>query len=422
MRFNKGELSEIEIPNVWREKLGDKEQNTRSYQNAAVTSVTEVLIPTDSGPLVIPERSLTASIFVRPKRRNMFPFGSNDPFSDDNFGIFRRFNRTINRRFVAPPLEVNVKSLPQPPIAHKGYIPVGTLKVSSEIDSDSLNDGDNATIKVTLEGTANLRPIKLPKPENSHRFKIYEDKANITTEVRGNKVYYTKTFILAAVPLSSGELELPIYSFIYFDPLNEEYRFAKTSRESIDAKTSSTNNQLEVSGNLNQKIDPKNVKNDIVRIGEDLLPQHEGSSAFSTARNIPSRVFYSLIVFIPFLSFALKKYFNRGKDNKSLLRRKNALTLALSRLDQPCSPAELRSCIVDFLSDLLDTQTNSLSDKELIELVNNKFSDSTIADELNKTLSSLQGALYSGNADTKIDNNFSSNCGSLLTLMDKNYD
>lgn len=124
------------------------------------------------------------------------------------------------------PLQLEVFPLPAEPEGFNGA--VGNFTISASIDRRKLKEGEPLTVKVDIAGLGNVKMIRPPLYEESESFKGYEPKDSFDITTMNNLISGTKTFEFLFVPLKSGDLKVPVFSMIFFDPESESYNTIDT--------------------------------------------------------------------------------------------------------------------------------------------------------------------------------------------------
>jgi len=177
--LQKAELEEFEPQGVWRERYGQDEKKVRTTQNLSIHSFSESWFPIQAGELDVPTRVLHAEVreFQR-KKRPSFGFGSNlsEQFLGNLLPYLNQF-KSVEKFIKAPAFKMQVKPLPPPPSGLSGFIPVGQIKVTSSLNSESTNVGEPVTLTIQVSGDANLRPLEIKDPPNLDKseLKRYDD-------------------------------------------------------------------------------------------------------------------------------------------------------------------------------------------------------------------------------------------------------
>lgn len=126
-----------------------------------------------------------------------------------------------------PILSVTVQPLPQP--APSGFQNlVGQVLASVRAEPDRLPVGDTLTVRLRLEGTADLRNAEPPRLQIPN-VRVGLPRDELKTEERDGRLWFRRTFEWRLVPLQAGTLTIPAFSFPYFDPQVRRYRTATTN-------------------------------------------------------------------------------------------------------------------------------------------------------------------------------------------------
>src|SRR5262249_22325842 len=85
------------------------------------------------------------------------------------------------------------------------------------------------TLRLVLTGQGNLRNLKLRRLAKVEGLKIYEPKIVDRVDA-GNIVQGTKTYEYLVVPQRGGEVWIPSFELVYFDPYEKKYETARSER------------------------------------------------------------------------------------------------------------------------------------------------------------------------------------------------
>ncbi len=402
-RFQGGNLEDFELTNFWRERITTERPVTRRAGSTTIHSFVEVLIPSKAGEITIPKRTLNAQLVVGTRgRRGRYP--NNSLFTD----LFPPIRRAREFRLTAEALQLKVKSLPAPPKTEQKYIPVGTLQMSSQIDSRELRLGESVLYTLELSGTANLRPLDIPE-EETKRYKRYDEEAVLTTKINRDKLEFTKTFRMALIPTAAGDFELPQFRILYFDPGLKEYQWLETPKKVIRVLPSEKEN-LNVAGvtpDAAVELEKQNSKQkqDIEVLSLDLRPQKRVDEVARGQVRINAWLTIALLVLAPLLGigwyYVLRRKMAFEADSQSR-RFEGALARALQMLRSPdthsSSLDSFRSCLFRYLNERLALQAETLTPIELEQ----RLMDLDIEEEAVRGISSfakvLDDAVYSGAA------------------------
>ena len=172
------------------------------------TDIKKMLFPTRDGFLSIGSSSISAVL---------------DPFA-----------RPVT--LTTEPIELEVLSLPMEPEGFSGI--VGNFTITAKVDNPKGKEGEPVIVKVDIAGAGNIKAITPPVYEESEFFRGYEPKDSMDISTFNDMISGTKSFEFLFVPLKGGDLNLPVFSFTYFDPAEEKFRTVKTKEISVSVKAS----------------------------------------------------------------------------------------------------------------------------------------------------------------------------------------
>ncbi len=407
-RLYNAAVSEPSFPGFWHEPFEKNDETHRTYgqQSSTIYTIRAALFAFDTGELRIPGRILTAELPVQRKRTRL-----PDPWRD-GWGGFFDFDldtglQLTKRKFTANDLTVEVKQLPENPLKSSGYVPVGKVQIASALDKSTVTQGSSVTLTVELYGDANLRPYELPPlgEADKKNFRVYLDKPDLKTFYEGTTVKFKKRFSMALVPLKAGELPLPVFTVVTFDPQAQEYRALQTSTRSVSVLPDKLADQLVVSRGVDTPTTlerPEEEKDTVVLLGEDLLPQHVGPELYRRAPRINTLTFFFLLFLLPLVSLLLR--FIAGHHlqlrlNPHLLAERSALIRASSSLDGLTDGADLTpimGVITRYLGERFRRHGESLTSIEAATLVSEKTNDSGLGDRTRELLAKLERYRYGG--------------------------
>jgi hypothetical protein len=134
---------------------------------------------------------------------------------------------TMKRK--SPSVKITVKPLPsesQPPGFEASN--VGDFRMHAEMPSTRVSLGQPVPLKVTLEGTGNLRSVQLPRPALPPGLKTYDPTLKEEPKVSGTKWGGSKTLEWLVIPERTGTFEIPALEFAHFSPVKGTYEVART--------------------------------------------------------------------------------------------------------------------------------------------------------------------------------------------------
>ena len=293
--------------------------NGREYQVGEISR--KVLIPQKSGKIVIDP--CTVEFVVKRRVR------SSGGFFDDIFGDVQVSRQSVR----APQVTVNVKPLPDgKPVGFSGG--VGQFKFSVDVTPLQTKVDNSVQVRVSVEGTGNLKLLSLPKPQFHQDFDTFDptSKNNISENANGFSGKRTDEYLI--IPRRDGKFEIPQLQFSYFDP--QQGKYVKLTQgpftidvEKSDGSQSSQSGAISFNGSGPEKV---------TYTGSDLRYLHRSGSL--SARNdffVLSPLFWVLVVLpvaaliVLFFVFRQKAYDNA---NVSLVKSRKANKQARRRLKQ----------------------------------------------------------------------------------------
>jgi len=130
------------------------------------------------------------------------------------------------------PIKVKVRPLPQP--APEGFQNlVGSVYASVEVLPDTVGVGETLTMKLRVEGAANLRNLEQPPNLSLPNAVIALPRSKLTAAEREGKLWFIREFTWRIVPQKEGQLTIPPFRIPYFDPKEQRYKFASTKPISV---------------------------------------------------------------------------------------------------------------------------------------------------------------------------------------------
>ena len=266
------------------------------------------------------------------------------------------------------PLSIDVKPLPKgAPSNFTGG--VGEFKVTQELSSKEVKQGEMITLTRVISGHGNLHLVGFPELNIPKGMELYGDpevKEQLSFGSEGAKGKITHTYHLKT--LESGDFQLPPFSLAYFDPEKEQY-----------IQTKSTMEDLSITG------DPSMAKSDNIQTSE------EGEESFHRAnRNemntqgeslFPNWIWVLLTTIFAFISFKLfrdrrKQKSTEPKTFEDTLQTNskvestpvfspeihlNNARMALNRNDNSSFYAHTEKAVITALSDFLKKPDTSRS-------------------------------------------------------------
>lgn len=291
--------------------------NGRNY-NAAVVKQT-YLYPQRSGKITIESGKFDLFIRMRTQKQTR-------SFFDDFFDSYQ----DVKKEITSPPVTIDVKPLPSgKPASFSGA--VGNYTMNSTINSNHVKTNEAVTVKVTINGSGNIKLLKNPEVVFPNDFEVYDPKPdnNIKTTTAGTSG--TKTIEYMAIPRYGGDFEIPAVQFSYFDPKAGAYKTLSSEPFKLHVeKGEGGEGSSPVISSFSQQESVKYLGQDIryIKVSKPHFVSNQeiffGSFTY---------VFVYIIIAILFIAFFII-YRKQVKENANLalVRTKKANKIAIKRL------------------------------------------------------------------------------------------
>jgi hypothetical protein len=129
---------------------------------------------------------------------------------------------------VSNALKLKVKPLPPGAPAGIANANVGSWQLSVDATPTRVELGQPITVKVTLEGTGNVKNVTPPKLTTPSALKVYDPTTTDRLTPNKNRIQGWRTQEYLVMPQRTGTFTLPALEFPYFDPRRREYDVART--------------------------------------------------------------------------------------------------------------------------------------------------------------------------------------------------
>ncbi|GAB5464887.1 MAG: BatD family protein [Candidatus Kapaibacteriales bacterium] len=347
-----------------------------------------VLIPNRTGTLYIEPYDFKATVRLNTGgRRSIF---------DDFFsrGSYRDFEYSLS----SPRVAVDVKALPEgAPESFAGA--VGDVKMEAFFDKTETPAGEPITLKVSLNGTGNLKLLSPPELDFPPAFEVYDPKTadNVSVTTSGSKGDIRFEYLL--IPRSEGRYNIGPLEYSYFDLETKEYK-TLSSEEFVITVSEGDGSSEVVSSSGGKRVELLNK--DIRYI------KTESGSAANPPVGFFGSFLHILLSMIPlvgliFLIFAKKKRKEEDKDELGTKQRaaskmaKKRLTQAQAKLKQQDIDGfyiEILKALWGYLSDKLAVPISDLTLSNASERLRTKGANDNQIAELQKLVSKAEEARY----------------------------
>ena len=385
--------------------------NGRNYNTAVIYQT--LLYPQRAGEVKIEPASFEAVLRVqnRANVRSLF---------EEFYGSYTNVTKTLN----APGTTIHVSSLPsgKPAGFSSG---VGQFSIQSSISSQDITTNDAVTIRLTIQGTGNMKLVKTPAVDWPEGFEVYDPKVQNNFKSTTAGVSGTKSIEYLAIARAAGDYTIPPISFSYYDTQADEYRVLQTPEYTVHvARDAADQSQQTV---VNTFVD----KEDIRQLGTDIRYIH--TTALPAVREPLLSGFtglWWLLYLVPTLLAALlfvvfRKRIRENAD-ESRVRYKKAGKVAQKRLKKAkklmsesnaAFYEEIERAAWTYLSDRLSIPTAELNKDNIAEILRAKGTAEALIQQVRDVLSTAEFARYAPSAAGSMQDLYS-NTESLINALE----
>lgn len=358
-----------------------------------------VLLPQTIGPVKVPSATLDLGIAVRQKVKS-----SGDPMEDFINQIAGGNLVYLDKHLVSAPQTIQVEELPKPtPDGFTGA--VGKYSISAEISPKVPKTGESMTVKVTIQGSGNLKLLPNPKLKLPESFDVFDPKAETSIKVTPSGASGRKVIEYYAVPNEVGKATIPSLDLVYFDTETKTYRTASTQPITFNVEKGSGNANLSGSGRMTGK--------ELARIKN--LKGSRSSLLGSDFAFGP--LYWSLLILMAisgYILFVLTKSRRNMLADVEGLKFRKAAKVAKKRLskaehlinnpDKKLFYDEMLDAIWGYFSDKLRLSLGDLTRENIAGRLTSYGYDSNITDEVTELLDQLDFAIYAPSSSDKLSN------------------
>jgi hypothetical protein len=333
--FNQPLLNLPAFSGFWTEALAPNRvyEQTAAGRLYRVTEVRQALFPTAAGPVTLEPATLTIP------------------------GDF--FSRDVVLE--SQPIEVNVQPLPAgAPEDFEGA--VGQFEISAWVEPAETRVNEPITLFVRIQGAGNLNA--LPDPTAGAEsllsdWRVYDPQITTNVTQEGDEIKGEKLFERLLVPRRDGQLDLPSFGMVYFDPETGTYERAATEPLTVQVAPGE--------GDSSGPFPNAGGKQDVVVLGSDIRHIKAAPPALATRRpQLLGRPLYWLGWILPLLAVAGVWAWDRHRHRlssdvaRAAIRSQRARRLARKRLaqarqqarqDQDAAYAAVARALTDYLGD-----------------------------------------------------------------------
>ncbi len=309
-------MEEFDLPR--QPRIQNEVINGITYQVATLRKI--ALFPTKPGELTIEPLSVAVEAVLkrRSSRRSIF-----DSFFDDPFG------RTVQKVLNTKPVKIRVKPFPAAgrPASFGGA--VGKYRLKVNIDKEQVKANDAVSVKLTLNGTGNIKLLKPPKLKTPVDMEVYDPKEKTKIKRENNIIAGTKTVEYILVPRMEGEYLIEPVRFAYFDPQTKKYRtlVSKALKITVSPGVVVPGGMVSGSGLSKQEV---------ALLGEDIRYIKETAEYYTSGALLYHNVWYFIAYLLPLFGIAFALWYSkqneRLRSDVGLARRRKAGKIAAKHL------------------------------------------------------------------------------------------
>jgi hypothetical protein len=398
---------DVEIPqqvNFTREVYDNK-----IYQVGVLKKT--ILFPQQTGRLTVEPFNMSLLVQQQVKQRSFF---------DDFFNSFRTVKATITSK----PVTVNVRDIPNAPASFMGG--VGSFNITADISAQDVTTNDAVTLKVTINGSGNLRLINTPKLELPSDFEVYDPKVNDNVSVTSSGVSGSKTIEYLFQPRFKGDYIVPAIPFTYFNPGTGTYETKSTPEYQLRVKKGSGDQTAKVTGSMR--------KEDVQLLGQDIRYIQQGNPELETIGYtfFGTPLFYLLYAgsaFAFLLLFFIYRKKAKENANIALMRNKKANKVARKRLKAAASfmkqnnneafHESILKAFEGYLSDKLGIPIADLSRETAVAGLQKRNVDQAVIDDFVSVVEQCEFARYAPASGSESRSELYSKAENTMGLMEK---
>lgn len=202
-------VQEIELPQ--QRSFSMEQVNGRTY--GTVVWRQYVIFPQMSGKLTIPAVEYTADVVVQDRYV--------DPI--DAFFNGASLSSRVNKKVIAPAVNIQVDPLPSKPANFSGAVGSG-FDMHCRLMPEQVDAGDATTLSIQIKGTGNLKLMSAPEIEWPRDFETYDPKQSEKVKLTSAGNVGVMNYDYVVVPRHGGKYSISPVQFCYFDTDSKSYK------------------------------------------------------------------------------------------------------------------------------------------------------------------------------------------------------
>ena len=374
--------------------------NGRNYQTAILYQT--LLYPQRSGDIKIDPAQFEAvlRVQVRQQVRSIF---------DDFFGSYTN----VTRALTAPGVTIHSEPLPKgKPAGFSGG--VGQFGINADISGTDLKANEAVTIRLTIQGTGNMKMVKSPAIDWPEGFETYDPKVTNKLKQTTQGMSGTREIEYLAIPRSAGNYTIPAVTFSWFDTRDNRYKTQTVGGWTLHiARAEGESEQSTVVQNYVNKEDIKQLGTDIRYIatgGLQTEPARQPRVVFGTWLFRLCYLLPLLIAIALFIIFRRRIAENADrvrmrykKANKVAQKRLREAKQAMDKADKTAFYEAVERAAWTYLSDRLSIPTANLNKDNIESILRGKQVPDNLVAEVREVLSVAEQARYAPTTDSDME-------------------
>ena len=405
------QIQEIPLPRT--KEFSIEQYNGRNYRSVVWSQY--LLFPQKSGKLTIP--AITYEGVVLTRNRNLDPI---EAFFNGQSGYTE-----VKRKIATPTLTINVSPLPNKPEGFSGA--VGKFSVSSSISTKEVDANEAVTLKISVQGSGNMKLISTPEVQFPKDFETYDAKVNDNFQLTRSGLSGTKEFEYLFVPRHPGTYEIPAAEFIYFDTESRSYKTLKTEAYTLKVNKGKGGAGQSVSNYSGQQQDVQQLNQDIRFIKKGDVNLHQPGDTFFGTWKCWVAYLLPLLLFIIVMVLGRKQMkahanvaLSRGrKANKVALKRMKTAKKLLDAHDTGKFYDEVLRALWGYVGDKFNMSQESLNKENIEQSLTSRNVPAEQIQQFMKVLNDCEFARYApGDVNENMENVYNSAISAISKMED----
>ena len=405
------QIQEIPLPRT--KEFSIEQYNGRNYRSVVWSQY--LLFPQKSGKLTIP--AITYEGVVITRNRNLDPI---EAFFNGQSGYIE-----VKRKIATPTLTINVSPLPNKPEGFSGA--VGKFSVSSSISTKEVDANEAVTLKISVQGSGNMKLISTPEVQFPKDFETYDAKVNDNFQLTRSGLSGTKDFEYLFVPRHPGTYEIPAAEFIYFDIESRSYKTLKTEAYTLKVNKGKGGAGQSVSNYSGQQQDVQQLNQDIRFIKKGDVNLHQPGDTFFGTWKCWVAYLLPLLLFIIVMVLGRKQMkahanvaLSRGrKANKVALKRMKTAKKLLDAHDTGKFYDEVLRALWGYVGDKFNMSQESLNKENIEQSLTSRNVPAEQIQQFMKVLNDCEFARYApGDVNENMENVYNSAISAISKMED----